>query len=419
MSRANRRRLEFATGFLFLSLLLLMGGCNLYAPYSAHYARLAPRRLVVLCPPGRQNLACVREILDFKRSQGFEPEILVIDKAQDLPDLPLRLKSISEANPGPIYALILATAEEIPMGYWMIEGLDEAICSDLPYFLGQVVSQDKAIPDELWQLAVDDDFPWLIGRIPFSDEETLEIVFRSTMHYCSRPRSSKPSALLGAGRFAFWGDSSFVMSRARNALRGRGWHTTFIGQDPPCEERFQREDIMVTNSFGKRFPVEISFPRRWQNESPDLVYLISHGSFWGMDPYIDVNQLAAFDQHFGETVRPEHPAILVTTGCGAGNPNSLILKELFRRGWICGFLGSTENNGPWPLAPAISAEINLARFLGNGSSVSAAVQGLKECFWDHSRWSPTYWFLPFARRIARTNILSYVYYGDPTLRLRT
>ena len=130
-----------------LLLLAILCGCNLYAPYSCHFARVSPRKLVVICPPGRNDVPGVRQHLDFKRSQGFDVETLVVDKDRDLPELPQRLAAIQRAIPGQLYALILATVEEIPMGDWSIEGLEEPIRSDLPYFLGQPVSPDKVIAD--------------------------------------------------------------------------------------------------------------------------------------------------------------------------------------------------------------------------------------------------------------------------------
>jgi hypothetical protein len=106
---------------------------------------------------------------------------------------------------------------------------------------------------------------------------------------------------------------------------------------------------------------------------------------------------------------------LVTTGCYTGYPGNAAIVELFRRGWIAAFAGSTMNNGPSPLLPAVRAEVNIAYFLARGLPLGLAIQATKEAYDSESLRSVGHWFLPSTRRQKRKNLLSYVVYGDPSL----
>jgi hypothetical protein len=118
--------------------------------------------------------------------------------------------------------------------------------------------------------------------------------------------------------------------------------------------------------------------------------VIFHAFFYNLGAFLSPVRLDAIERRHGASTKPEYPSVLVTSGCQLGFADSLFVHDFFRRGWICGFLGATEQNGPWPLTPALSAEVNLARFVGRGIPFGASVQGLKECYYDHAPWALTY-----------------------------
>jgi len=363
---------------------------------------------------------------------------------------------LAEKRPGDgqyAYSLILADHDELPMGPWDVDG-EATIFSDIPYYLGVTIRKTEELVREIWEPAFHQDFPWIMARIPYSKPELVEGALRAAIRMSelgASGASGAPAAMLGAERFAVWSDSSRILRRARDALRARDWVAILYGADAPhdvplvagSDEEGERQrqalEVLMGSASQDFRPLDskLRFMGHWSRASPSLVYVLSHSHFWGTDHLdkiiehlfepsfprligeylIDTENLETLSSTHGSSWgQPERPAVFVTTGCDVGHPDNPIHGELFVNTWIAAFIAATESSGPIPLTPAINAEVNIARFIGEGLPIGIAVKAVRECYRDQSPWAMTYWLYPSAR-LFRVNLFSYVLYGDPTLRL--
>ena len=177
----------------------------------------------------------------------------------------------------------------------------------------------------------------------------------------------------------------------------------------------------------------------WVEQSPDLVYTVGHGgrvlSGWESTlqtvvstPSIAVASLKSATQEESFTfkvgkelqpISPANPAVLFATGCAVAAPGDPLLRELFTDRWIAAYLGATTTVGPYPILPATDAESNIARYLGGGLPLGLAGHATRAGYLNDARIDPTLYFVPGMIEGMRTNLASYILYGDPTLKLPT
>lgn len=417
---------------LILLILGLTTGCRTADEAIERYRTREVERFVILTTPALAETAILASFVELKRAQGLETTIVAV-AASPTPATAIRelRRRVAERRPAAgelAYALIIGAPSEIPMPAWSFEGLDEDLTCDLPYFFESDAGPEELISEEAWSRAFDDDFPWVIGRIPFSRPELVARVLDATRRFSEL--RGPPRALLGAERWNLWFDSSLILSRARAAMADHGWQTTLMGEDAPC-------DLAIAGTHPEEGEDRVAFLREWGRSAPRFVYTLSHGganSIGGsLVPanILTAKQAAIIKSHLplfkarglvkdGQTFpvypsAPASPAIFFATGCSSGLPAGLHLRDLFEFGWICGFGGYTALSSPLPLFTALNAEVNTADVFAAGLPVGLALRALKETYLEAARGSPTYWALDVVRRHAARNVLASVYYGDPSL----
>jgi len=428
-----------------LAVLLLLG-CKPTGSYLRRYQEIRPSRYTILLPAGREGLPCISRFAENKRRLGFSVELVAFTPggtpAERFEEAWKLLAERAATHATPAYLLILATHEELPMGPWMLPGEpEEEFLSDIPLTAPWEMAPPETLSEDSWRIAASPPGPWITGRPPYDNTETIEAALGAAVCFESPAESDPPQALLGAERFAVWADSAIVMSRARAAFRRAGWKGELWSQDPPRDRptgtarrtvELPRPQAALEADRKRRGPlrsvvttytptVSMDFLTRWAELSPRVVYAIAHASIFrggvGKD-LVDGDNMRALDLDPMASIGPASPAIFVSTGCLTGYPGNTAIVELFRRGWIAGFVGCTIENGPSPLIPAVRAEVNIAYFLARGLPLGLAVQATKEAYASESLRAPGHWFFPSTRRLKRSNLLSYVIYGDPSLAAR-
>ncbi|MBN2703487.1 MAG: hypothetical protein JXR23_04675, partial [Pontiellaceae bacterium] len=412
-------------------LVIAMSGCRSIQPYIQTYTQMPATHYVFVMPEGRETLPCVKEFIAFKQEQGFMPEVLSFSMALSPDERCIFVQEqLAQRKPNGnsyAYVLFIATEEELPMGPWKFEGHDQTVVSDIPLLLGKAIIPEETIRDEDWSDAYSSKFPWIPGRIPFSDEDVLETIFSSTRQYFTQPETSKPHALLGAERFMCMSDFSLVMGRAKRAFIKQGWESILFAQDGPADVRVgkSKEDESVVRISARTaadpnivvlydVTIDKAFVRYWARHVPRVVYIGAHSCLFSADNNISIGRYLVSSyaiNALSENLNPDRPAVLMTTGCSVGKPNNDLLKKLFSEKWICCFVGTSETIDPYPLWAGIGAEINIAKSMADGMSPGMALRATRDCYFDQSKRklsSKKAWMI-------RRNLFSFVIYGDPSV----
>jgi hypothetical protein len=178
------------------------------------------------------------------------------------------------------------------------------------------------------------------------------------------------------------------------------------------------------------FPPPLRFLERWSRGNPQVVYVVSHSNLLGDldgrpieglgDYLLSADAFSAIQADRPDYHRPATPAVLVTTGCATGAPDNALLEVLFAKGWLVGFIGSTETNGPLPFVAAVRSEVHMGDVLSRGMPLGPALRAVEWTYYADSL-GPLSWIEQSAARDATeamiaTNLVSYVIYGDPSLR---
>lgn len=427
--------------------LSLLTGCLSWKHQAERYLALEPTRYVIAYPEGREQWSTFQDLVDRKRAQGFEVELLPfrmdIEPAERFAAVSRELVDLREPS-GSAYLLILASHEELPMGAWPIRPSSKAVYSDLPLLAGvDRLGEQVGLAD--WKSATEFPPPWIAGRIPWSSEELVAAMLEGSASLDQR-RSGKV-ALVGAERFSIPHDSAWVMSGVDDALEGFGWESTLLSEDWPRDARLDGCTLVRTTQLDEE-DVEhvtqrhLSFLSSWAQSAPNLVYLVAHSnrmilpnpsddrtgpefvSLFGVGEHlIDPEAFLRFEHEsvhavVGAPPAPSSPALLMTTGCGTGSPRNVMLSELTRRGWVGGIWTSTHTNGPVPLFAAIRAERTAPRYIAAGLPIGLAHQATINAYLSDSARDPSGWLLgPASSRQRELNVLSYTIYGDPSIRI--
>lgn len=101
------------------------------------YRQVKPKRFLLVMPQGRELLPCVVDFIAFKRGQGFTVDVLTFDTASLSPRERCLFVQTCLAEQQPprrehAFLLFLASNDELPMGPWKIQGVEQPIISDLP-----------------------------------------------------------------------------------------------------------------------------------------------------------------------------------------------------------------------------------------------------------------------------------------------
>lgn len=411
---------------------VLSTGCAGIETAIVRYESLVPEQLVIVLPEGRRESGAVERYAEAKRQLGYSLSWIEFDLSLEPSQ---RLAAVRAGLPTTVderrFVLILASPSELPMGPWSVEGLDGQVESDLPLFFDSI-DQDEVLTLERWCEAGDIDFPWYVGRIPFEDEAVIEAALVASTTYAER---ANRLALLGSERFAIWGDSAWIMSRARHRFRD-DWQVLTLGEDPPSDVRLggglerARLELDALAAIpagaleGAESPEDLEFALCWASLSPSLVYLNSHGTagFGGLIGHYllsawKLEQLGIQAEAKGFAGDPSAPAILVSVACQAGPPDSDLTRWLFERGWVAAMVGSTELTAPVPLWPAVRAEIETASVLDSSLPIAMAMQLFRSRYLEDADDSFSFLLSGSVRADVAKNILGMTLYGDPTLRL--
>ena len=423
------RRLTLAT---FAVVALVAADCRSVDPYLERCAALAPDRYVIVLPETRRGSPVVEQFADGKRNDGFAIEFVAFDPAaaprRRLAHVARELDARRPQSGELAYVLFLAGADELPMGPWRIAGLEEPVESDLPLLLGEL-DPDVPLEEATWSRAMRAAFPWVPGRIPFTDEAAL----RAALGLRPAVAPSR-TALLGSERFAVWGDTALVMAWARSELTTRGWSAVTFAEDWPADvalgeadddtlrERFSAAGLQVADG-GPVPHADLLFVTCWAATGPDVVYVNSHGSsLFGTVTVGDylfseskLDRLAAAAAAGDAAVAtPGRPAIVVIAACKAGGPASALTSRLFRDGWASVLIASTAPTHPTPLWAAVRAEIDIAAALASGLPVGLRMRAVRESYFDDARCTWSYHLLDSTAPEVAHNLLALTLYGDPS-----
>lgn len=175
----------------------------------------------------------------------------------------------------------------------------------------------------------------------------------------------------------------------------------------------------------------------WVRTSPALVYTIGHGGRFSngwestLQFVVSTTSIAAeslavraressFEFKVGEELQPTaptEPAVLFATGCAIAAPGDPLLRELFVDRWIVAYLGATMTVGPYPILASTNAESHIARYLSRGLPLGLAGHATLAGYLNDARLDPTLYLVPGVIEGMRTNLASYILFGDPTLSL--
>lgn len=117
----------------------------------------------------------------------------------------------------------------------------------------------------------------------------------------------------------------------------------------------------------------------------------------------------------GLDAAPAYPAISFFSGCLTGWPNTPFQARLFREGWVCAYVSSTEKVSPAPLSAGYRVQVNLGKFAGAGLPLGLAMRGLQASYLDQARGTLGYIFKPSVAHEMARNLLAFTIYGDPSL----
>ena len=98
-----------------------------------------------------------------------------------------------------------------------------------------------------------------------------------------------------------------------------------------------------------------------------------------------------------------------------GRPNTPFQARLFREGWVCAYVSSTETVSPSPLSAGYRVQVNLGKFAGAGLPLGLALRGLQASYLDQARGTLSYIFGSSVARDMARNLLAFTLYGDPSL----
>jgi len=428
----------------------LLSSCVSWKAQAQRYAAIAPTRYLIVHPQGRQAWPAVEAFAAFKRGQGFAVEHLAFELDGTPAERFARVsRALAERRPAAgesAYVLFLATHDELPMGPWPIAGQPEGVHSELPLLAGHT-ELDSRLRDRDWMDALDFPPVWIPGRLPYDEEPVVAAALTQTQELHELALEGAPRALLGTERVIIPKAAALIMSGVRDELVARGWEAVQLSEDRPRDEPLDEPalNLTTTHADGTEEPRGVlhpSFIAQWLRSSPELVYLISHASAHGIithdaehrplrsELYIGAGRMLLdarslflwfrYDMHeqLDLPARPSAPALLVTTGCSTGTPTNPLLATLVREGWMAAFCGSTTTNGPLPPIAALRAERSMPRYLTHDLPLGLALHACVNAYLSDSRSDPLGWLLyPWASRVRRANVLSYVNYGDPSLRL--
>lgn len=408
-----------------------MFGCRSIQPYIQTYTQMPATHYVFVMPEGRETLPCVKEFIAFKQEQGFIPEVLSFSMGMSPSDRCIFVQEqLAQRKPNGnscAYVLFIATEEELPMGPWKFEGHDQTVVSDIPLLLGKAILPEETIRDDDWSDAYSSKFPWIPGRIPFSNADVLETIFSSTRQYFTQPATSKPLALLGAERFMCMSDFSLIMGKAKRAFIKRDWESILFAQDWPSDVRLGKvkedESVVRISTRSIEDPniailydvtIDKAFMEYWARHAPRIVYIGAHSCQFFDDNNVSIGRYLVSSYAMNalpNNLGPNSPSVLMTTGCSVGRPSNSLLEKLFSEQWICCFVGASETSAPYPLWAGIGAEINIAKSIAEGLSPGLALRATRDCYYDQSKsriTSKKAWQI-------RRNLFSFVIYGDPSV----
>ena len=430
---------------LLAATVVLLAACHAIGPYLDRCESFVPQRYVIVLPTERQSVESVQEFAARRRSAGYDVQFAAFDPSGDARQRVYAVRDLLHAlrpPPGQIaYALVLASHEELPMGPWRVVGASEPIHSDVPYFLTQA---PDVMAEGTWAEVCHADFPWVIGRIPFVEAKPLARALRAGEQYAvnNEPRL----AMLGGERFAVWPDTSVIMSFARERFEARGWRTLTYCQDWPNDIALgavSDDELGVAHALatargasrkasravpadllaGVKGAEALLFMMHWVHLAPDIVYLNAHGAAEQFGQYLlssfDVRVLLRLCRELELPVAPRAPAVLANIACAGGVADSRLLWFLFRAGWVCAMIGSTETTAPIPVTAAIRTEVQAADVLVSGLSVGLAMRAARRSYYEDARSTLSYHcFSSTAVAMAR-NVLGMTLYGDPSIALPT
>ncbi|MCR9244943.1 MAG: hypothetical protein NXI31_07915 [bacterium] len=438
-------RRAVVSGHLLLALILLgaiASGCVSRIGQVERYAALAPTRYVVVLPAQRASWPCVQRFLAWKSAQGYAVETVTIPQGGTRSS---RFTAVSEAlerrrpKAGECaYVLLLATPRQLPMGAWKLHEDERGTLSDWPLLAG-VRDRHEVLEDVDWLDTARYPQRWIPGRIPFGSYRTVAAALRAAERYAARSTRAERSALLGAERFGVPFDSSLILDAVRETLREGCWDTRLLSEDVPRDApiagHIERIERLGKTVFASEATINFTFLREWATAVPDLVYVIAHSTLltiesevgqdrWfgigkrAIDPISYLVYRAGGHSRAKAPKTPSSPAILVATGCQVARPDNRLIDALFRDGWIAGYCGSTTDTGPLPPAAAVRAELRLPYYLARGLPIGVAMLATADAYLTESAWDPLTTLLrPWAEPMRRQNVLSWVFYGDPSLQL--
>ncbi len=128
-----------------------------------------------------------------------------------------------------------------------------------------------------------------------------------------------------------------------------------------------------------------------------------------------IQQFSSWAEREGIVAAPAHPAISFFSGCMTGRSNTPFQARLFREGWVCAYVSSTETVSPSPLSAGYRVQVNLGKFVGAGLPLGLAVRGLQTSYLDQARSTLGYIFSPGVTHDMARNLLAFTLYGDPSI----
>jgi hypothetical protein len=217
-------------------------------------------------------------------------------------------------------------------------------------------------------------------------------------------------------------------------------------------------DISHDSESTELDPEDLLFVSHWSHLAPRIVYTCSHGGtgvplnastrdllfespgkLHSSEHFAQMSVIKELDRHSrvkvgdrlasdgilesftawaakqGLEASPAHPAISFFSGCSTGRPNTPFQARLFREGWICAYVSSTESVSPSPLSAGYRVQVNLGKFVGEGLPLGLAVRGLQASYLDQSRATLGYLFSSDVTHNMARNLLAFTIYGDPSI----
>lgn len=364
--------------------MLFICGCNSINPAIQRYSKVNPHRFMIVLPEGRENIDPVRAFITFKENQGYQVEIIPFPLSLPVETrcvvVQQALAKITPAEGNYAYLFIMASHEELPMGPWQLEGLKQYIFSDLPYCMGKETPLAGIIRDKDWRNLFAADNPWLVGRLPYTSQQSLTAFVDNNKLFAELADQTNRFALFGGERFMFWNDSSLIMNRAKQVTQKLGWDATLCATEQPCDVKLGNSDekttrgeikviIFYTNTcerplISTNHNTRTQFLRVWAQSNPCAVYAISHskGSFdyafpqkdgrwtiylqsppkqftntmqyvtqqipkqlkWGLSAGHYLISPFAIEQCKMQGIKPLRPAVLMMTCCLLASPLSVV-----------------------------------------------------------------------------------------------